>query len=152
MHALRVGFSRWFINTLVPTVFPVVNPFARRLLRSPLHALASWYVMSLRFRGRRTGRAYDVPVIYHRGDDGTLEAVTSRRGVWWRNLRGGTEVTVLLRGQERAARVEVVEDDIDTLARAMRSRDVLRRLLIDVPPGDGVLLRLRLLPAPESDA
>ena len=147
MHSLRVRFSRWFIDTLVPTVFPRVNPLARWLLSSPLHPLASWYVMSLRFPGRRTGRAYDVPVVYRRGEDGVLEAITSRRGVWWRNLRGGTEVTVLLRGRERAARVELVEDDLGLMERALRSRDLLRRLLVTVPPDDGVLLRLHLLPA-----
>ena len=71
--------------------------------------------------------------------------------MWWRNLRGGTEVTVPLRGRERAARVEVVEDDLATMAHAMRSRDLLRRLLVTIPD-DCVLLRLHLLPAttPES--
>ena len=72
--------------------------------------------------------------------------------MWWRNLRGGTDVTVLLRGRERAASVEVVEDDLHALERAMRSRDLLRRLLIDVPPDDGVLLRLHLLPATTPDS
>ena len=146
MHSLRARFSQWFINTLVPTVFPRVNPLARWLLTSPLHPLASWYVMSLRFLGRRTGRAYDVPVVYHRGEDGVLEAITSRRGVWWRNLRGGADVTVLLRGRDCRARVEVVEDDLDTIEHALRSRDMLRRLLVAVPPDDGVLLRVHPLP------
>ena len=146
MHSLRARFSQWFINTLVPTVFPRVNPLARWLLTSPLHPLASWYVMSLRFPGRRTGHAYDVPVVYHRGEDGVLEAITSRRGVWWRNLRGGADITVLLRGRDCRACVEVVEDDLDTIEYALRSRDLLRRLLVTVPPGDSVLLRVHPLP------
>ncbi len=146
MHSLRARFSQWFIDTLVPTVFPRVNPLARWLLSSPLHPLLSWYVMSLRFPGRRTGRAYDVPVVYRRGEDGVLEAITSRRGVWWRNLRGGADVTVLLRGRDCRARVEVVEDDLDAIEHALRSRDVLRRLLVTVPPDDGVLLRVHPLP------
>ena len=144
---MRVRSSRWFIDTVVPTVFPRVNPLVRWLLSSPLHPLASWYVMSLRFPGRRTGRAYDVPVVYRRGAEGVLDAITSRRGMWWRNLRGDGEVTVLLRGRERAARVEVIEDDLGTVERAMRSRDPLRRLLVTLPPDDGVLLRIHLLPA-----
>ena len=143
---LRAGFSQWFINTLVPTVFPRVNPLARCLLSSPLHPLASWYVMSLRFSGRRTGRAYDVPVVYRRGEDGVLEAITSRRRMWWRNLRVGADITVLLRGRDCRARVEVIEDDFDTIEYALRSRDALRRLLVTVPPGDSVLLRVHPLP------
>ena len=146
MPSLRARFSQWFINTLVPTVFPRVNPLARWLLTSPLHPLASWYVMSLRFPGRRTGRASDVPVVYHRGEDGALEAITSRRGVWWRNLRGGADITVLLRGRDCRACVEVVEDDLDTIEHALRSRDLLRRLLVTVPPDDCVLLRVHPSP------
>ena len=61
------------------------------------------------------GSSYDVPVVYHRGEDGVLEAITSRRGVWWRNLRGGADITVLLRGRDCRACVEVVEDDLDTI-------------------------------------
>ena len=144
MHALRARFSQWFINTFVPAVFPRVNPLARWLLGSPLHPLASWYVMSLRFRGRRTGRAYDMPVVYHRTGDGVFEAITSRRGVWWRNLRGATGVTVLLRGRDLPAWVEVVEDDLDVIDHALGARDVVRRLLVTVPPGDGVLLRVHV--------
>ena len=102
--------------------------------------------MSLRFPGRRTGRAYDVPVVYHRGEDGVLEAITSRRGVWWRNLRGGADITVLLRGRDCRACVEVVEDDLDTIEHALRSRDPLRRLLVTVPPDDCVLLRVHPSP------
>ncbi|MCH7656101.1 MAG: hypothetical protein IIC95_09015 [Chloroflexi bacterium] len=75
-----------------------------------------------------------------------LEAITSRRGVWWRNLRGGADITVLLRGRDCRACVEVVEDDLDTIEHALRSRDLLRRLLVTVPPDDSVLLRVHPLP------
>lgn len=43
--------------------------------------------------------------------DGTLYVTTQTDRVWWRNLRGGSEVTVLLRGERRRGRAEVVEDD-----------------------------------------
>jgi hypothetical protein len=40
--------------------------------------------------------------------------------LWWRNLRGGTPVRVLLRGRWQAGQAEVAwEDDPEALARAL---------------------------------
>ncbi len=55
-------------------------------------------------------------------------------------------MTVLLRGRDCPAWVEVVEDDLDVIEHALRSRDLLWRLLVTVPPGDSVVLRVHPLP------
>ena len=134
----------------MPAVFPKVNPLFRRLLRSPLHGLASWYVVMLRFEGRRTGMRYETPVAYHRADDGALEALTSVYGKWWRNLESGAPVTVLHRGRSAAARVDVVrmggpadpEASAEAIRRALASRDLFRRALMPAPVAETVLLRV----------
>ena len=82
MPSLRARFGYWLITSLVPAVFPRINPLARWLLRSPLHPIASLFVIMLRFHGAASGRIYEVPLAYHRRGDGVLKAMTSRRGRW----------------------------------------------------------------------
>jgi uncharacterized protein len=72
------------------------------VLRSPLHRLLSGAVVELAVRGRRTGRLVVLPVQYAR--DGDLLVILpghAGRKTWWRNLDGGAEVCVRLRGTGR---------------------------------------------------
>ena len=144
MQAVRTKFATWLIDRLVPAVFPRLNPAIRRLLKSPLHFVASWYVLLVRFDGRRTGKCYEVPLAFHRSKDGALEVVTSIRGFWWRNLRGVDQASVTFRGRERLARVELVEEDVEAICAALDSRDFSRRMLVPVSPDQTVLLRFHL--------
>ena len=134
------------MDTLVPRVFPRLNPLARWLLKSPFHPLMSCYVILLCFEGRRTGKRYEVPIAYHRTRDGVIEAVTSTKGVWWRNLRAMPECSVVHRGKVQQARVEVVIGDAEVIARVLRSRDLCRRLLLPASVQQTALLRVQLLP------
>lgn len=87
-----------------------VNRMVLAVLRSPLHRLLSGAVVELRVRGRRTGRLVVLPVQYVR--DGDLLVVLpghAGRKTWWRNLAGGAEVSVRLRGATRHGRAEVLE-------------------------------------------
>ena len=94
-----------------PAVFEgLVNPLMKLLLRSPLHFLASEALLLITFTGRKSGREYTTPVGYEQLD-GTLYVTTQTDRVWWRNLRGGAEVSVRLRGEPRRGRAEVIEDD-----------------------------------------
>src|SRR5688572_21085721 len=73
------------------------NPFMKWLLRSPFHALVSHSYMLLSVTGRKTGKVYITPVQYYQQGH-VLKVITSRDYVWWRNLIGGAEVRVRLRG------------------------------------------------------
>ncbi len=61
------------------------------VLRTPLHGVMSRDLVSISFRGRRSGKAYTATANYLR-EDGSLAVTTDGR--WWRNLRGGAPVTV----------------------------------------------------------
>ena len=94
------------------------NPFMKWLLRSPLHGLVSGKYVLITVTGRKSGRQYTTPVQY--GRDGTrLFIITSRDYIWWRNLRGGAEVALALRGEE-AAGWATVETDADAVEAAAR--------------------------------
>jgi deazaflavin-dependent oxidoreductase (nitroreductase family) len=53
-------------------------------------------MMLLTITGRKTGRQYTLPVGYYR-DGEYLWVITSRDRTWWKNLRGGAEVGLLLK-------------------------------------------------------
>ncbi|MCL4249637.1 MAG: nitroreductase family deazaflavin-dependent oxidoreductase [Anaerolineae bacterium] len=75
------------------------NPFMKWLLSSPLHFFVSRFYMLITVTGRKTGRQYTTPVQYSRSG-GELVIVTSESYRWWRNLVGGAEVQLLLRGRQ----------------------------------------------------
>lgn len=86
------------------------NPIVIRLLRSPLHGMMSNSTMLLTFTGRRSGRAYTTPVNYVR-DGENLLVVASREHSWWKNLRGGTPVSVRVGGRDMRAEAEALEGE-----------------------------------------
>lgn len=78
------------------------------ILRSPLHGLLSKATMLVTMTGRKTGTPLTLPVNYIQ-DGQQLFTVSMRSRVWWRNLRGGANVILRLRGQDVQAVGKVVE-------------------------------------------
>lgn len=71
------------------------NDFMSWVLRSPFHGMLSSGMMLITVTGCKTGMKYTTPVGYYRdGDD--LWVITSQDRTWWRNLRGGADVELLL--------------------------------------------------------
>ena len=97
----RSGF--WITNR-------VANPVVRRLLRNPLGRRLGRRLALVRYRGRRTGREYELPVQYVR-DDARVWIVPAfpERKTWWRNLRGGADVELHLAGQDLRGRGVALE-------------------------------------------
>lgn len=112
----------------------LLNRVITTVLRSALHPLLSRNLALLTYRGRRTGRAYTIPVSYQR-DGGQVTVFSNQR--WWRNLRGGARVELRLRGKRVPGRAEVHEDGPTVVAAV---RDYLARK----GPGAGRTINLRL--------
>ncbi len=74
------------------------NDFMAWVLRSPLHGILSDGMMLLTVTGRKTGKTYTTPVGYYE-EGGYLWVITSRDRTWWRNLQGGADVKLLLKGK-----------------------------------------------------
>jgi hypothetical protein len=117
-------------------VLRLLNPIVVGLLRSPLHGLMSADVMLITVTGRRSGRRYTMPVSYLRDGD-RVHCLTAREITWWRNLRGGAEVSLQLAGEERRGRAEAVAGDPERIERELR--DFLTRL-----PRDAVYYDIEL--------
>jgi hypothetical protein len=92
-------------------LFVVINPTMRLLLRSPLHGLVSASLMLITYTGRKSGRRYSTPVRYlTRGE--LVRCFTTTETRWWRNLRGGAEVSLRIRGREARYRATAIHDDV----------------------------------------
>jgi len=77
----------------------VGNPLLKVLLRSRWHWNASGELMLITVTGRKTGKRYTTPVNYVQ-DGNLLSVLTHAHRTWWRNLRGGAPVEVVLRGRK----------------------------------------------------
>ena len=85
---------------LPESLFLIINPMMRILLRSPLHFVQSKSLMLITFTGKKSGRRFTTPVRYVRVGD-TVRCFTSPENLWWRNLRGGAAVSLRIEGDER---------------------------------------------------
>jgi deazaflavin-dependent oxidoreductase (nitroreductase family) len=99
-HAKSKGF--WFMNALI-------NPLMGVILRSPLNPMMSGTVALITVRGRKSGKAYTLPVQYaQEGQAIYIVPGMPENKTWWRNLRGGAAVTLLLRGRQEQAQAELL--------------------------------------------
>ena len=76
----------------------VLNPLVKFMLRSPLHVILSSSYMLITVTGRKSGRHYTTPVQYKLEGD-TVYIITFGGYTWWKNLRGGAPVDLLIRGK-----------------------------------------------------
>ncbi len=85
------------------------NPMMIWLLKSPLHGMISKGVMLVTVNGRKSGKSISTPTNYLH-DGNTLWVISWRGRTWWRNLRGGANVRVLLAGRGVEGRGQVIEE------------------------------------------
>lgn len=85
------------------------NPMMIWLLRSPFHGMISKGTMLVSVTGRKSGRTISTPTNYLR-DGNTLCVISWRNRKWWRNLRGGAPVRVLLAGKGVEGCGQVIEE------------------------------------------
>lgn len=98
----------------------LLNPLVIAVLRSPLHPLTSRTNALVTWNGRRSGRAYTVPLRYVEDETGLwLHAARPQTKTWWRSLEGGAPVTVRLRGREVQAHAEAIRDDATRVAEGL---------------------------------
>ena len=73
------------------------NDFVTFVLRTPLHVFLG-NTMLITVTGCKTGKQYSTPVGFYREDD-CLWVMTSRDRTWWRNVKNGANISVLLKGK-----------------------------------------------------
>ena len=80
-------------------LFFVINRVVKLVLRSPIHRILSKSIMLIRFRGLKTGKEYATPVRYMVRDD-QIYCFSNDEARWWRNIKDGTLIRLLIKGDE----------------------------------------------------
>jgi hypothetical protein len=73
------------------------NDFVKFFLRTPL-CMFMGDTMLITVTGLKTGKKYSTPVGFYR-ENGNLWVLTSRNRTWWRNVKNGADVALLLKGK-----------------------------------------------------
>ncbi len=97
------------------------RPLIKWLLRSPLHNRFSERFMLLGFTGRKSGKAYSIPVEYFPENDDIVYVITKRENVWWKNLKGDVAVTLHIKNKVQTGNAEVFVNDVDKYAKALNA-------------------------------
>ncbi len=74
--------------------------------------------MLITFTGRKSHRVFTTPVRYVCVGS-TVRCFTSSENLWWRNLVGGADVVLRLKGQDKRYHAIAIEDDPDTIREAL---------------------------------
>jgi F420H(2)-dependent quinone reductase len=114
-----------------------LNPLVHAILASPLHGLLSRDLLILRYRGRRSGRAYVLPLSYVAL--GERLYLCTRNSRWGANFADRAAVELRLRGRRRQATAAVVSsrsrEALDALREFLARNPRTGTLLYDVRPG-----------------
>ncbi len=125
-----MSLSNAFYNRLL-------NPLMRRLLRSPLHGVASGNIAILHFTGRKSGRALNTPLSYVRDGDRVLFLSSENTG-WWKNfLDGPAPVEIEIGRENLAGTATLLRGDSEALRENVR-------VFITALPRDAVVYGIKL--------
>jgi hypothetical protein len=105
------------------------NDFVAFMLRTPLHVFLG-NTMLITVTGFKTGKTYSTPVGFYRDGD-WLWVMTSRDRTWWRNVRHGAKVSLLLRGKKVPA---FAEAEVNESAVEARMLDYIRKIPLAAKP------------------
>jgi hypothetical protein len=73
------------------------NDFVKFFLRTPLRVFLG-DTMLIIVTGLKTGKKYSTPVGFYR-ENGNLWVLTNRSRTWWRNVKNGADVSLVLEGK-----------------------------------------------------
>jgi deazaflavin-dependent oxidoreductase (nitroreductase family) len=85
------------------------NDFVKFFLRTPLYIFMG-DTMLITVTGRKSGKKYTTPVGFYR-DGNLLWVLSSRDRTWWRNVRGGAQVEMRIRGKDMSGYAETLTDE-----------------------------------------
>jgi hypothetical protein len=105
------------------------NDFVSFILRTPFNVFLG-NTMLIMATGCRTGKKYSTPVGFYRDGD-RLWVMSSRDRIWWRNLKHGANVSLLLNGKTIHANGEA---ELDESAVEARLLDYIRRIPMAAKP------------------
>lgn len=98
-----------------------LRPMIAATLASRLHPLLSREVLLLEYRGRRSGSRYELPLSYVENGSAVYLCTRPEGSKWWRNLTGGADVRLRLRGHLVPARATVLDSSSGEALEGLRA-------------------------------
>lgn len=120
-----------------PVMMKVMNAMMKPLLRSPIHFLTSGWCMLITVRGHKTGRLYTTPVYYHQ-EGKVVRFFSGKQLKWVKNLVGGADVMLRLRGNDVQGTATLSTDDtasqqlLKTMYPRMSEEKAAEQVMIEV--------------------
>jgi hypothetical protein len=89
----------------LPRLVRIANPLFRAVLGSRVHRLLSGRLLVLSYRGRRSGRPFEIPLQYAELGDGRVVAlaIDPETKLWWRSFVEVSPAELTIRGSRRPA-------------------------------------------------
>lgn len=88
----------------------LVNPLVVRILDSPWHRLLSGALLTIHYRGRKSGIEYTIPVQFVRtGPHIYVIPADHEKKSWWRNFRTAAPVQLRIQGKSVGATAEILD-------------------------------------------
>ena len=107
------------------------NDFVAFFLRTPLRIFMG-NTMLITVTGRQSGKKYSTPVGFYRDScEACLWVMTSRDRTWWRNVKNGANVSLLLKGKTVTA---FAEAELNETAIETRLLDYIRHVPMAAKP------------------
>jgi F420H(2)-dependent quinone reductase len=115
---------------LPESLFLLINPMMRMLLRSPLHGLMSKSLMLISFKGRNSGKFFTTPVRYIQVEN-KIQCFTAMSNQWWRNIDPHADVVLRIVGRDYECRAEAIKNDPERIQSAIAN--LLQHFPADAP-------------------
>lgn len=88
---------------------PISDYLARMILQSPFHMLIGGKTALIEFTSRQSGRVACQPIRYLRKDN-VVQALCEKGKDWWKNIKDGAPVKLVLDGKKYQGWAEVIEE------------------------------------------
>lgn len=87
----------------------ILNPIIKSILKSPFHSLISDHSLVIRYMGSESGKEHSFPAYYQQVGN-SLQVLAEKSEDWWRSLKNGANVKVLVKGSELRGWAEAIQD------------------------------------------
>lgn len=88
---------------------PISDLLTKIILKSPFHIFIDKKTTLIEFTSRRSGRFVCQPIHYLRRDN-IIQALCDKGKEWWKNIKGGAPVKLVLNGKKYQGWAEVIEE------------------------------------------
>ena len=115
---------------------PISNLLTKMILQSPFHILIDKKMALIEFTSRRSGRSARQPIHYFRRDN-IIQSLCEKGKDWWKNIKSGAPVKLVLNGKKYQGWAEVIEEkdriirEWEAFTRSLSGRSLTEKELVN---------------------